>query len=329
MPLTAFHLFPALPKELRDDIWLAALAPELLPRAFFFTLKVRRFSTLHGRVRGVFLLPGWDLFLRGDTTLLARSTAASRTLGFTCREARAVVHRALPDRLPFRLVSCVVDVDADPAEDAEYFLRFDGERDVVVIKEHQSTLENAAHWLVETGRGDSFAQFEAIKNLAMDAVGLNPYDLNRVAPREYCYCGKGYCYICGVDALPRFLACFPRLRTFYAAEVKEYYYATVDSRRMRTKSVDMCACAADGEGDGERPQHEWPLVRAIEGVGHWLISHREGECSFPPLGRLEMVRRDGILGWPCRYEGLRHLEFRILRRFKGGPPVPRWERAED
>jgi len=329
MSLTAFHLFPALPKELRDHIWLAALAPELPPRALLFSLIVRHVSAPRGPIRDVILLPGMSTSRQADTTLLARSTAASRTLGLTCREARAAVHRALPDRLPFRLVARTVD--ADLAEDAEYFMRFDGERDVVVMKEDQTTQENATKWLVETGRRDSFAPFRAIKNLGIEAAELMGYIPRGLAPgQEYCYCGRGDCHICQQDPLPRFLACFPSLRTFCVTGVSRYYYRSF-TRRRSIGSVGMCACAADGDGDGKRAQHEWPLVRAMEGAGDWFILYREGECAFPPLFPLERIRRERLPGWPCRFEGLRHLEFRILRRLKDGlgPPVPRWERAED
>ncbi|KAH9873238.1 hypothetical protein J1614_005636 [Plenodomus biglobosus] len=310
-PPRTFHSFCKLPFELREHIWFECLSYHT-PRAYLLELDVSvgKYDGTNWPPRpvDVKLAPIRDLDYPHGAPDLAAFTAASRTLGATCRESRAAVARLLPDVMEIR-------ADPKPSPNAVQrphiksgLFRFNAKRDIIILHDTPfAEMKQAVKW---SSNGGVLDAFQTIQNLSIDTNCMDTEVLGKTWAQ--CHCGELDCTICSEDGLPQFLALFPSLKTLHIAQVtSDYYYDERHSAEI-VQTVEPCKCAENGRGG----RHEWPIFKGMAD-DMWLISYEEmSNCAYPTLPKLRDDRLATGSNWPY-YDALGRFDVRILRLVSG------------
>ena len=156
--------------------------------------------------------------------------------------------------------------------------------------------------------GISPQAFQRIRHLAIDQTYMwLPFVMD---PWRNCHCRSFDCASRSKDPLPRFLALFPRLKSFQVAQASTCF--SPDEKFIEdVEPVKLCEC-----GRYERKiKHEWPIYKGLDDGARYISYVEDSDCPFPTLTQLAHDREMSRPGcqWPY-YDSLRYLDMRILRR---------------
>lgn len=350
----AFHPFPALPYELRTKIWMEHLK-EATPLVYRFSMRYSRRSCVksglvwHSEIYHyaakpedrVILKPTAYDDIRSDFLRqnLILSTSASRAALATCIESRQIALKILPDSLPFRNLprfwtanGCHKDDPADGTAYPEYILRFNGARDIIIFDagwEDQEAVVEISKLQGRVPDGCSRMQHVGISVGALefghgwDGLGVPSYGVN---PDE-CRCVTDDCRdTCRLEPLPRFLSCFPLLKTFYIARVSCSDPGDT-SNSVRTYLKDAsCQCNLEENGvGGSGVRHVWSTIKSAD-IDRWCVAWDERTGCFPTNYLIEEIRQFWRAQFPY-YKELKHLDIKFLRRLDPGGKDCYWQRC--
>jgi hypothetical protein len=339
-----FHGFSLLPYELRARIWTEHLE-NATPLVYRFKIRYN----LRSRVKSgwiydcdlyhynaqpddvVILEPGGSEipFLRITASehrrTLASSTLASRTTLATCSESRQLATRLLPDSLPFRILPPRWTDEMENQESLpdgtgypEYVLRFNGARDIIIFHANWEDQEAVINISKLGGPPASFSQMQHI-GLTIGSFDYGHGDTcNIFGPsygisRDECRCLTDDCTdACQLEPLPRFLACFPSLQSFYIARISNdgADYGDV-SESVWTRLADA-SCHCEPRSESSEPKHVWPTIKSAD-IDRLCVVWDERTGCFPTHYLIDVIRQGWRSHFPY-YQALEHLNIRFLRR---------------
>ncbi|KAH8880485.1 hypothetical protein GQ53DRAFT_536695 [Thozetella sp. PMI_491] len=337
-----FHYFPLLPYELRAQIWRELLR-DATPLVYKMMIQYNRRSLVRGSRLGlpiyhynaqpddvVILDPGIEGRYDQDEAephrrQLAACTFASRAALATCSESRQLAVGLLPDSLPFRMLPHCwteegdwLDEPADGSGCPEYVLRFNGARDIVLF--HADWEDQEAVVKISELRGPPIP-FTRMQHIGLTVRSLerghadrdNYWDLcYGVNPAE-CMCSTPACSdACRLEPLPRFLACFPSLKTFYLARVSSDTVDAGDQSMYDWTREEDATCHCEPEPRSGEPKHKWPIIR-VSDIDRWCVAWDERTDCFPIHYLVEEIRQGWRSHFPY-YKALDHLDIKFLRR---------------
>lgn len=303
-PVLAFHRYGSPPPEIRCMIW--EVFHEVRARVFFFCLSVQdaqgnytgssRFDESSARPI-LHVTDGCNEEVE-DLKFLRKFTWTRRSFGSVCRETRAIMLRRWPGKLEFRAHT------TKPTMRSTWgVLHFDGAVEVIVLK----TYPWDRRFLGESGLATHDA-FAGIQTLALAHVegqtdkelyqGRELADLSRPwnVPPEDCECPSGPCPEgCAKDPFPKFLACFPRLKTLMLCDYMSWpplYSNHYPLRRGVIYDTAAKGClmvtmrGRDDPHQGYHPWEPWPrrLVSVMSaqgtrsGRGYVGVCDKSNEC---------------------------------------------------
>ncbi|KAL8402590.1 hypothetical protein RB594_006560 [Gaeumannomyces avenae] len=282
-PDLAFHRYGSLPPEIRWMIW--EVFHEERARVFFFRLSVQdaqgnytgssRFD--EGLARPILRVTDGCNESVESLEFLRKFTWTRRFFGSFCPDTRAIMLRRWPGKLEFR------------ARSTSGVLRFDGAVEVIVLKTHPWD----RRFLGESGLAthDAFAGIQTLALAHLEGQtdkklyqGRKRADRSRPwnVPPEDCECPPGPCREgCAKDPFPKFLACFPRLKTLmlcdYISWPPLYKNDCVRPGMIKNTAAKGCRMVTiRGRDDPHQGHHRWePWPRRLVSV----MSAEEGHSG--------------------------------------------------
>jgi hypothetical protein len=349
LPSQAFDLFPKLPSELRQLIWAAHLdAPT--PRVIRCQLQYPRRRPTADKPGEYETQLGDDVFLDPAFTRgLVKGTFASRTLSATYAEARAAVLRRYPDVLPFRLFGRnflekhdgrIDEVDFEAAGYPAKILRFNGDIDIFIFGPVCHEQGAMADILKLRGALPTSHPFARIRHIAIQDTALCrtdrsflPINGDHVAQDYGCSHGQqAWCDVqqcpdaCEREGLPRLLACFPRLSSFYIAQIPHIFALRPGSEPSADPipSSTVCACRQSSDkatkhdsSDITPIKHHWPTARVLDLPGYCVIYDERDGCQIPTPKSVQKVRQRWRRHFPY-YDALGHLDIKFITWLEDG-----------
>ncbi|KAH8673442.1 hypothetical protein BX600DRAFT_433071 [Xylariales sp. PMI_506] len=335
-----FHHFPQLPPELRRAIWMEFLAG-IVPRTYRFVpcyplrfLPSSERSDCHRPPQSgdpIVLVP--CAFAKHRPELVRRhprlkdafnslqpfidSTMLARAAGATCSESRSLMLELLPDALAFRdlrhngLLEKDKEAVIDLASIPEYVLRFNGARDIFILRADWSDQRNLV--ALSELNGTTPAAFAAMQHAGLTSGSISRQTVLVSSPwtalPSECRCLSDECAdFCRLDSLPRFLETFfPNLRAFYIARLTKEDYWDNPKDDADPPADAVCRC------DEGHPT--WPTILSGDTDDESVIYNERARCSFFPLRRVEQTRRWYRSYFPY-YKALSHLDIKFIRRME-------------